>query len=416
MPFDIFHPSCILKVMLFACNEAHEPLYPYCYVHPAWYDAIEPFAASAVILKLGITRTPKAWLKNNQLEQFDATPLFSIQAIGPSFMADSRKLKSVDFSGTTFDSVIVIEDYFLYHCPALERVDLSSLRKVMGIARGFLSGCSSLKEIDLGFAANVDEILAEFLNGTSSLTSIDVSPIAQLEYFADSFLSNASSLVEIRGLENFHNMKSIDYGLFLNCSSLKSIDVSFLKNLTTIPDSFLRNCSSLEKIDGMELLTQVRELGQNFCLGCKCLKEIDFSGIGTCCITLHLEGFLDECTSLVVIDLRPLAKVTEFVGRGNSTATWNRQPLKFKGVVIDPDAALATSAADSAPSNGSNDDDDDHDRKNGDEKNQEGQEKKEGRVQHVEVLKQLFVPDNFINPANVLAKHVDAFRLATSKS
>jgi hypothetical protein len=306
MPFDIYHPSCIVKILLYASRRPHEPFQTYSHVDPAWHDACEPYASSAVILRLGVRKTPDAWLAHNSLRYFDATPLYAIQEIGPSFMAESKRLKFVDFSGSTFEQVFVINDFFLYHCTALERVDLSSLTSVMGIARGFLSGCTSLTEINLSFAVNVDEILGEFLTNTTSLQTIDVSPFApQLEYIADNFLSNATSLREIRGLEKFEKIERIDYGLFKNCSKLVRLDVAFLKNLKVIPASFLQNCESLEVIENLHLLNQVEVIDKNFCSGCRSLKSIDFSGLAKKCKKIFPSGWLDHCVSLEVIDLTP---------------------------------------------------------------------------------------------------------------
>ena len=330
MPYDIHHPACITKILTYACCKPHEPFHSFSRVHPDWYDAIEPQAASAVIEKLNITRTPARWLQNNHLTQFNATPLYPVKEIGSNFMANSLSLERVDFSGSTFESVEVIDDFFLYRCSNLKFVDFSSLTNVVGIARGFCSG-SAIESIDLGFAANVNEVLAEFLSSTK-LKEIDVSPLHKLEYLPDSFLSQNSDLVEIKGLEKFQSITQIDYGLFLNCTNLKKVDVTFLKNLKKIPSSFLKNCSSLEEIIGLEQLMNVEVIESNFLFGCKSLTgRLDFSGLAVSCHTIHVDGFLSGCSGLTEINLCHFDRSVKNFGDARNAV------LTFEGVIREYD-------------------------------------------------------------------------------
>jgi hypothetical protein len=62
------------------------------------------------------------------------------------------------------------------------------------------------------------------------------------------------------------------------CSKLKSIDLSPLKNVTSIPRNFLADCTSLEYVD-LSPLKKVKTIDAGFLGDCTSIKTVDFSGM-----------------------------------------------------------------------------------------------------------------------------------------
>jgi hypothetical protein len=184
------------------------------------------------------------------------------------------KIRKIIIIGQT---ITTIGNYFLYNCPSLLSINLSSLTNVEKIGDNFLEYCSSLKSANLRNFKNVKKIGDKFLAYCSSLESINLDGFIKLETIGSGFLSE--------------------------CSSLKSLDMSGLCNLITINNNFLSNCSSLESL-GVSKLNKIKHIYSNFLSGCSSLKSLDLNNF---VYVRKIKGdFLNGCLSLESLNMEKL--------------------------------------------------------------------------------------------------------------
>ena len=107
---------------------------------------------------------------------------------------------------------------------------------------------------------------------------IDLTPLRAVEVLPNSFLSN--------------------------CSSFEEADLSPLVNLREVGDHFLRGCSSIKSID-LTPLRDVEVLPFRFLFGCSSLEEVDLSPLVNVKVGECVKGRLEGCTSLKAIRLAP---------------------------------------------------------------------------------------------------------------
>lgn len=101
----------------------------------------------------------------------------------------------------------------------------------------------------------------------------------------------------------------------MGCRNLANINLGALSRITTIPAAFLQWCTALESLD-LRPLTSVREIGVCFLYKCRSLIGIDLTPLSR--ITTIPSSFLFNCGALTHIDLSPLINVVKvgptFVG------------------------------------------------------------------------------------------------------
>jgi hypothetical protein len=281
MPFDILHPAAVCKILLYACNSPEQPFSIHERVCSEWFDAIEPDAAAAVIQKLNIRSTKQkisgkvlnfgseGFLQSSAtIEFFDARPLWNITTIARNFLAESRFLRAVDFSGITFECCSEISDQFLSNCSNLEVVDISSFSNVEKIGCNFLGNCENLRELNLGVfgSGKIRIIQAGFCAGCTSLTSVDVSPLAKnVRHLPNSFFARCRSLKTIVGLEHFGGRLASVGANFLEGTAIEEIDLSFMENVDRVDMNFLLGCVLLTSIRNFERgLSNVATVARGF--------------------------------------------------------------------------------------------------------------------------------------------------------
>ena len=179
--------------------------------------------------------------------------------------------------------------------------------------------------IDILFGLNPDMLCvldaSEYIDdeGTLSSGGVDVLPpsIRRLSFTNCSFmlrsisgscefLSNSTSLTSV-DLSSLNEVTSIGDDFISDCESLTSINVSGLKKLTTIGNGFLRNSTSLTSVD-LSSFSGVMSIADDFISGCKALTFIDVSGFQK--LTTIGEGFLYKAKSLISVDLSSFSEVT----------------------------------------------------------------------------------------------------------
>ena len=165
--------------------------------------------------------------------------------------------------------------------------------------------CTNLKSIDL---TKIDYSTCRGYTGIfencSSLTTLDVSNFGWKNIDSECIwpFANCSSLKSIN-LGDFYIPKAWRVECFFSgCSSLETIEYSrFDINVERIADFFF-GCSSLRTIDADNLVKEQTQSIGNFFGGCSSLESIDLSNWNTSSVT-DMSGLFNGCSKLESIDL-----------------------------------------------------------------------------------------------------------------
>jgi len=296
MPFDVNHPNCILKIILYASQSPVEPFSTYEQVSPEWFDVVEPHAASAVIQNLKINklgsqrvhhrRGPVGFLResNTVTPTFDCRPFRTCTTIMSSFLIRSTGITFIDLSGRTLENVREIRSFFLFRLRNLRKVNLSSLMNVESIGCYFLGDNSNLSEVI--FHQNVEQGNDDDDDDDDEAARKQKKPMAfsKLKVIGESFLRGNSSLTTL-DMSSFVSVEKVESQFLYQCKALKKViglKESVLKTPSKIGTGFMAYCSSLEKIDlsspAFGNLTKDFNAGGWF-QSCDSLMELDLSGL-----------------------------------------------------------------------------------------------------------------------------------------
>ena len=237
---------------------------------------------------------------------------------------DKKYIPSLNsgWSGSLFKNNTVVENITFYNT-----IDVN--------ANGFFSGCTNLKKVDFSKADSVKMTLFQ------------------------SMFAKCSSLTEIKGMEKIIPYKNpsinrIAY-MFQGCSSLKKIDLTFLKDYSIgmgLTSTF-SGCSSLEEIDLTGLTSKIDYLGTAFdgCSSLKIIKGLENLNVST----PNMSYAFRNCNSLEELDLSnwDLSQVTNMGGTFlNCTSlktlkipTFNPDNLQYYNMFsnnINPDILIET--------------------------------------------------------------------------
>ena len=196
-----------------------------------------------------------------------------------SMFEDCRSLTSLNLSNFDVSNVIYMNSMFK-GCNALTSLDLTSFRPKLRKIQEMFSGCKSLTNL--------------------IIPNIDTSLITTMEYL---FL-NCTSLTSI-DITNFNNTYSLNNmtEMFKFCESLKSLDLSKMV-ISNVKDmsSLFYGCKNLISLNISNFITTKVENFELIFYGCTSLKYIDLSSFNTD-ISHNMKSMFKECTSLISIDL-----------------------------------------------------------------------------------------------------------------
>eukprot|EP01060_Flectonema_neradi_P016189 TRINITY_DN22777_c0_g1_i1.p1 TRINITY_DN22777_c0_g1~~TRINITY_DN22777_c0_g1_i1.p1 ORF type:complete len:398 (+),score=45.95 TRINITY_DN22777_c0_g1_i1:40-1233(+) len=182
-----------------------------------------------------------------------------------------------------------------------KRVKFINGEKVVRLEDHFLA-MAAVTSLDLSTFTNLTEIGNYFLFSCSSLKSLDTTFLRSVTVIKGSFLQS-SRFTEFNTI-HMQNVTSIGHS-FLSNTRLTDIDLSGLRNVTAVGSSFLRFSKFLESIDVSPLskLTQIRESFLEFC---PVLKTVKMSFPNVCLIE---DGFMQDNRELQDIDLSSLVQL-----------------------------------------------------------------------------------------------------------
>lgn len=110
-------------------------------------------------------------------------------------------------------------------------------------------------------------------NYQTSIRTIDLSPLKQIEEIGSGFLNGFDQLTNITGLEHLKKLTKIGDAFLYNCKNITEFDLSSL-SLVSIGNYFLNQCEKLQTIKFNPNPTII-SVGTYFMFGCVQLKSID---------------------------------------------------------------------------------------------------------------------------------------------
>lgn len=138
-----------------------------------------------------------------------------------------------------------------------------------------------------------------FLQGSTEIENFDARPLWNIKLIDRNFLSSSARLrhVDFSGI-TFECCTEISDQFLSGCFNLISIDISSFVNVEKIGCNFLSNCSSLQEINlGAFGSGKIRSIMAGFCCGCTSLVSVDVSPIARNCRHLP-NSFFARCKNL----------------------------------------------------------------------------------------------------------------------
>ena len=184
---------------------------------------------------------------------------------------------------------------------------------------------TSLTTLDLSAVSCVTEIGDYFLAGCSTLTSVNLSGLCNVTRIGEEFLSGTG--LTVLDLSPLSRITRIGERFLVSCARLTALDLTPLSNVTHIDEDFLSDCESLTELD-LSPLRHVTEVGY-FLTGCRSLTKLDLSPLSN--VTHIASCFLTGCSGLTELDLAPLSNVTQigksFLANCTSLTVLDLSPL-----------------------------------------------------------------------------------------
>jgi hypothetical protein len=167
----------------------------------------------------------------------------------------------------------------------------------------------------------------EFLWECTSLNTLDIQGLSNVTLIEGGFLRGCTNLTTVNP-QGLSNVTLIKGGFLHECTSLTTFNPQGLSNLTSIGDWFLAECTSLTAFD-TQGLSNVTLIEGGFLSGCTNLTSFNPQGLFN--VTLIEGGFLRGCTSLTSFDTQGLSNLTSignwFLDECTSLTTFNPQGL-----------------------------------------------------------------------------------------
>ena len=166
---------------------------------------------------------------------------------------------------------------------------------------------NSIKEIY--FASSYNDIITipnNFLFACVNTKIIDLSGLKNVTSVGLSFLYKCQSLIDL-DLSPLSNINILQGDFLRECKALINVDFSKLSKVTTIGASFMRDCTSIEFVN-LSYLYNVTTIGDYFMYQCTSLQNVNISGFTK--PTAVPAYFFQGCTSLLSLDASSFVNAT----------------------------------------------------------------------------------------------------------
>lgn len=241
-------------------------------------------------------------------------------------MFANTQITAFDFTKVSMGSETKYPAYMFMDCTKLQSVTFDLNCSIKSLGNYMFAGCTSLKTVELPTALT---FLGTFTFTGSGLETISLP--AGITVLGTSATA-ASYSTAVYTFADCVNLKSITFaspitklakGIFVNCKSLESIDLSSatqignecfmgsglksisLPKITNIYQDAFKDCTKLETAT---FAAKITALGQRAFMGCTSLKSVDF-GKAITATTIGAQ-FFEGCTSLKTVDFLPASLTT----------------------------------------------------------------------------------------------------------
>jgi hypothetical protein len=186
---------------------------------------------------------------------------------------------------------------------------------------------NNIKEICFGTSYNsiTSYSYNNFLETALNIQTIDITGLKNLTTIGNNFISSCNSLQTLI-LPEMTKLQSFGTNFIQSCSSLTSVDLSSFTNVSNIGNYFLAFCSSLTSVD-LSSFTNVSNIGYDMCSYCSSLNEIQIGGVDWSTKTFAIGAdkfkYIQNTSSCIIYaDTQDLA--TKFKTKiGNSISEWS---------------------------------------------------------------------------------------------
>eukprot|EP01064_Diplonema_japonicum_P034684 TRINITY_DN7285_c0_g2_i1.p1 TRINITY_DN7285_c0_g2~~TRINITY_DN7285_c0_g2_i1.p1 ORF type:complete len:375 (+),score=46.49 TRINITY_DN7285_c0_g2_i1:46-1170(+) len=172
-----------------------------------------------------------------------------------------------------------------------------------------------------------DYFLSYGEEGGDTLQTVDVSGLKNVETIGESFLRTVFTLESV-DISGFSKVTTIARMFLCDCHNLKNVDISALHGLREVNEGFLLGCESLTKVD-LSALVDVTTIGSNFLSSCSGLSFVEFPPFTS---LVEVEAtFLHCCSGLTTVDLKHFHRLTKipmyFIASCDALAHIDLSPL-----------------------------------------------------------------------------------------
>ncbi|MCF0227912.1 MAG: leucine-rich repeat protein, partial [Malacoplasma sp.] len=234
------------------------------------------------------------------------TPIITILSIIKSIFEQSALNTPFYWPFIDADNLTNVTNLFA-GCAKLQSIDLTKMPILGKIGSHFLYECETLTSLKFPVTWKINTFNTAFLSGCKNIKSLAFPKQWTItSSIASDFLRNCSSLENL-DLPHDWVVSAVGANFLYKCSKLKSVDVSCLYSITEFADNFLAECSNLTKIERLPTLIYETKIGNNFCLNCKSLEEIDFTSIEM--VESIGKSFMQGCEKIPLVDLTPMPRL-----------------------------------------------------------------------------------------------------------
>ncbi len=237
--------------------------------------------------------------KNPNLKSVDLRFLENIIFIDTFFLSSCASLTEIIFP-KNFRNVMQIENHFMSECENLEHIDLSCFKHLSTIGDDFFAECQQLKTITFNPAAPITSVGHDFLKKCRGIEHIDLRCFKNITEIKSFFMMDCTGIITVQFPDTFVNVTTIGMYFMGNTRNLKQIDLSCFSNVKQIANHFLV-ASGIEEVSID--FSKLEKIGGDFMLDCSELKTIDLSSLTS--IVEVGDYFMHNCSKLREIKLPP---------------------------------------------------------------------------------------------------------------
>ena len=275
-----------------------------------------------------------------RLRTFELRNLAELASIGSHFASEAVELQSVHLSN--LPKLSTIEEHFLDYCSSLSRIVLADLPSLDTIGAYALRGCHGLRTVILRDLPNLQCICRGFAKDSEKVESLELINLPSLTDIQDHFMWWSGSalrhlvLMHLPALEfvgdralggkmghlghcfRLYNEEGINLQLSSGASTLRSIQISDLDAIETLPVGFLAECTNLWSVK-LSKLPKLRTIERYAFRDCSEMRLIELTDLP------QLEsigpGFADGCAALECLMLKQLNTLRTFDGSSLAKCT-----------------------------------------------------------------------------------------------